>query len=259
MKGYLKIGSYTEATSETPAVIEREFYQQGMIFKDEAAFLNHYDVPCYIPELSDEVYTKQEIINLCGGREDLAQKCFDALDWQHPETWIEEQFVNGEWDECPACKYFYDRYDKPEPCEKCGGSLEYEVGRVSRDGITKVKPDILRQIIDTRQPLGLFYALESSVYTGVDNRNGKAWTEDFPDLRQCKRWLLNPHICADGEALRALLQAVKSGAICVVDVSEELTYRENSNGLRWNDFLYEYTTEELEQFEEALAAGGDEA
>ena len=65
--------------------------------------------------------------------------------------------------------------------------------------IKKVKPDALREIIDTRQPLGLFYALEDGAYTGVDNRDGHAWTEAFPTLRRCKRWLLNPHLTADGD------------------------------------------------------------
>jgi hypothetical protein len=86
-------------------------------------------------------------------------------------------------------------------CKKCGGPLKPETGRgrVSRDGITKVELDILRQIIDTHQPLGLFYALTNGTYTGVDNRNGYAWTEAFSDLRHCKRWLLNVHLSADGD------------------------------------------------------------
>jgi hypothetical protein len=127
--GYTQIGSYTPATDETVAVIEREYWGQGWIFKDEEAFYNHCDKPCYVPELSDTVYTKQAFINMCGGREDYAQECFDTVDWQHPETWVEEQFANGEWDECPACHHWYSRWakDKP-PCEKCGGALTYEGG-----------------------------------------------------------------------------------------------------------------------------------
>jgi hypothetical protein len=200
MKGYYKIGSYTEATAEAPAVIEREYFRQGFIFKDEEAFLNHYDVPCYVPELSDEAYTKQDFINICGGRDDFAEICFDVVDWQHPESWVEEQFINGEWDKCPSCGWWFSRYGAMEPCEKCGGPLEYESGRVSRDGTVKVEPNILRQVIETRKPLGLFYSLEDGTYTGVDNRDGNAWTEAFPDLRRCKQWLLNSHLTAgDGE------------------------------------------------------------
>jgi hypothetical protein len=36
-KHYLKIGQYTPATDEAEAIIEREFYGQGYIFKDEEA------------------------------------------------------------------------------------------------------------------------------------------------------------------------------------------------------------------------------
>jgi len=124
--------------------------------------------------------------------------------------------------------------------------------------VQKITSDALRQIIDTRQPLGLFYALADGVYTGVDNRDGNAWTEAFPDLRRCKRWLLNPHLSAGSDgAMEKLMQNVKNGAITTLEISEELTYRENSSGQKWNDSLYGYSTEELEQAESRLA-GGDE-
>lgn len=67
--------------------------------------------------------------------------------------------------------------------------------------IRKVTPDALSQIIDNRQPLGLFYALENGAYIGVDNRTGDAWTEAFPNLRRCKRWLTNSNLTVDGEKL----------------------------------------------------------
>ncbi len=65
--------------------------------------------------------------------------------------------------------------------------------------IKKVTPDTLRQIIDTRQPLGRFYATEDGTYTAVDNSTGDAWTEPFTSLRRCKRWLLNSHLTAGGD------------------------------------------------------------
>ncbi len=128
---YIKIGSYTPATAETPAIIDREYYGQGFIFKDGAAFHIHPDQPCYIPELSDAVYTRQDFIKLCGGREDFAEICFDIVDWQSPESWIQEQFTNAEWDICPKCGHWYSRHTDARPCAKCGGGLEYEIGRVS--------------------------------------------------------------------------------------------------------------------------------
>lgn len=201
MSGFIKIGEYTPGTEENEEVIEREYYGQGLIVKDEEAFLNYPDKVCYIPELSEGRYTRNDFLAFCDGQEELARECFYAVDWQHPETWVEEQFVNDEWGQCCTCNYFYARHSDPKPCRKCGGILEYEWGLVSRDGITKVTSEMLRLIIENRQPLGLFYALENGEYTAVDNRNGDAWTETFPDLRHCKRWLLNPNLTAGGDEI----------------------------------------------------------
>lgn len=60
--------------------------------------------------------------------------------------------------------------------------------------ITKIKQEQATVINDTRRPLGLFYSLNDRRYTGIDNTTGQAWTEDFSNLRQCKRWLMNPSI-----------------------------------------------------------------
>ena len=62
--------------------------------------------------------------------------------------------------------------------------------------ITKITPDEATAIIETREPRGLFYAIEKTgegkkVYVGIDNQYGDAWTEDFKSLGACKRWLTN--------------------------------------------------------------------
>ena len=44
------------------------------------------------------------------------------------------------------------------------------------------------QVIETRRPRGLFFVV-GSVVTGIDNRDGDAWTEDFPTNRECLKWL----------------------------------------------------------------------
>lgn len=46
------------------------------------------------------------------------------------------------------------------------------------------------QVIDTRRPRGLFFVVGSKV-TGIDNRYGDAWTEDFDTKRECLKWLLD--------------------------------------------------------------------
>jgi len=49
-------------------------------------------------------------------------------------------------------------------------------------------------VIETRQPVGLFYLLSDGIYVGIDNSTGNAWTEEFANLRQCKKWLRNPSV-----------------------------------------------------------------
>jgi len=59
--------------------------------------------------------------------------------------------------------------------------------------IEKVTPEAMEQIIDTREPRGLFYRRAGRrLYVGVDNTSGDAWTEEFRSLRHCKRWLRDP-------------------------------------------------------------------
>lgn len=44
------------------------------------------------------------------------------------------------------------------------------------------------QVIETRKPRGLFFVV-GQVVTGIDNRTGDAWTEDFATKRGCLKWL----------------------------------------------------------------------
>ena len=60
--------------------------------------------------------------------------------------------------------------------------------------IREICPEQAEAVIDTRQPLGLFYVRLASVYLGIDNPRGDAWTEAFSHLNQCKRWLSDPNI-----------------------------------------------------------------
>jgi len=129
MKEYLKVGEYIPDEHGAFDVIKREFYGKGYIFKDEETFYNHYAEPCYVPELFDMEYTREDIVCLCHGNEFLAEICFDMLNGQIPEVWIRERFANGEWARCPTCDYWYSRHTPPEPCGECEGPLDYEAGR----------------------------------------------------------------------------------------------------------------------------------
>lgn len=63
--------------------------------------------------------------------------------------------------------------------------------------VTEIKEITSEQasiVIDTREPLGLYYLLEDGGYIGIDNSTGDACTEEFPNLHQCKKWLINPSL-----------------------------------------------------------------
>jgi hypothetical protein len=62
--------------------------------------------------------------------------------------------------------------------------------------IKKITPSEADCIIYSRRPFGLFYLIYNGIYVGIDNSTGHAWVEEFINLRQCKKWLLNPSIMA---------------------------------------------------------------
>ena len=62
--------------------------------------------------------------------------------------------------------------------------------------IQKITPSEGDCILYSRRPFGLFYLIYSGVYIGIDNSKGHAWTEEFLNLRLCKKWLRNPSIVA---------------------------------------------------------------
>lgn len=114
----IQIGKYTPAHNGRDAIVQREFYGQGYIVKDEVAFLHHPDQVCYVPELSDEAYTHEDFLRICDNQELLAQLCFYAVDWQAPETWYDEQFYLGEFVRCEVCGRVYDAGDH-DSCPHC--------------------------------------------------------------------------------------------------------------------------------------------
>lgn len=127
-KSYLKVGSYTPETEEQETVIDRAYYRQGWIFKDEEAFLHHPDRVCYVPELSDAAYTREDFMGLCNAQEEFAKECFYTVDWQHPETWVEEQYRFDEWGWCKRCGQIYDMSGEPCSCPICGAPPEGDEG-----------------------------------------------------------------------------------------------------------------------------------
>lgn len=120
----LLIGEYIPATENQTDIIHRAPYGEGLVFKDEDAFLNHMDKPCYIPELSDSVYTHRDLLSLFNGQEEFAKVCFYELDWEHPETWCDDAIRHEELAMCPHCEKLYWMEGEICACPVCGSMPE---------------------------------------------------------------------------------------------------------------------------------------
>ena len=119
-ESYLKIGSYTPETEDQEAVIDRGYYRQGWIFKDEEAFRLYPERVCYVPELSDEGYTRQDFLAMCNRQEEVATLLFESVDWQSPETLLNELYDTYELEFCPICQKNYFMAGEQIPCPICG-------------------------------------------------------------------------------------------------------------------------------------------
>ena len=67
--------------------------------------------------------------------------------------------------------------------------LGYRLEIVDNGGIRKVSPKYASQIIETREPRGLFWTEKDGVFTGIDNTDGQAFCEDFSNKEECFKWL----------------------------------------------------------------------
>lgn len=120
----LKIGKYIPASPLRDAVIERQWFRQGHIFKDEDAYRNHEDQVCYVPELTDATYTRKDILAIAYGNPVLADALFEELDWQHPESEAEMLEHDGEWVLCPHCRQHYGAWQDEGKCPACHNVAE---------------------------------------------------------------------------------------------------------------------------------------
>ncbi|MGN0485532.1 MAG: hypothetical protein ACI4HI_18490 [Lachnospiraceae bacterium] len=121
---YIKVGSYTPPGKDgNGEKIIREYFGQGMIFKDEDAFLHRPDDVCYIPELSDTVYTRNSIIEECNGQTGIAECVFYEIDWQHVSSLLDDWLGSEELIICRNCgKMFFS--EDSEKCPYCGRRYE---------------------------------------------------------------------------------------------------------------------------------------
>ena len=100
----------------TDGTIEKEFHVQGFVYKDFDAYTQNQEAICYVPEFTNEddtenVYTPQDFLYLAeelfttneyeGDPQVLADMLFESVDWQCPETLLDEWDNMGEFDEYP--------------------------------------------------------------------------------------------------------------------------------------------------------------
>ena len=105
--------------------LEREWFRQGYIYKNPNAYHNDKSAVCYVPELSDAVYSRNDFLRICNGQEDLAKQLFEGCDWQHPESLFEDWVVNEEWFACKKCGWITDAGgEEITKCPKCGSEME---------------------------------------------------------------------------------------------------------------------------------------
>ena len=111
------IGEYFPAKDGQPARIERGWLRQGYIYKNSEAYENKTDV-CYVPELSDTAYTGQDFLDMCNGQEEIADTIFAVVDWQSPETCLDEFWREGELAKCTCGKWYWCCHE--DKCPYCG-------------------------------------------------------------------------------------------------------------------------------------------
>ena len=103
--------------------LEREYFRQGYIYKNPNAYHNDKSAVCYVPELSDSLYTGQDFLDMCNGQPEIADHVFDAVDWQHPESYLDEQGDDELW-QCKCGKWYWCYgVDK---CPYCGAEKKEE-------------------------------------------------------------------------------------------------------------------------------------
>lgn len=78
--------------------------------------------PCYVPELDDAVYTRNDFMALCNGQEEIAEELFYEVDWQSPTTLISDWEIAGEIDTCKKCEKLFMSYNVKK-CPHCGADV----------------------------------------------------------------------------------------------------------------------------------------
>lgn len=71
--------------------LNRGWFRQGYVYKNYEAYYKDKSAVCYVPEFPDTAYTGQDFLDMCNGQPEIADRVFEAVDWQHPSTYLDEQ------------------------------------------------------------------------------------------------------------------------------------------------------------------------
>jgi hypothetical protein len=102
---YYTIGSIVYDEHTKSYSVERDATAQGFVFKSEENYMEHPELPCYVPELTDTIYTRQDFLDIAKKNRNLADFLFDMVDWQSPETLLDELL------QCDVVREEGDTYD----------------------------------------------------------------------------------------------------------------------------------------------------
>ncbi|EEG54194.1 hypothetical protein DWV29_26945 [Enterocloster asparagiformis] len=83
---------------------------QGWIYRNPKAFYHTPAKVCYVPDNADGAYTANDFLRLSLGQPEIAEEMFLSVGWEHPETWLDEQFRMGELAICLNCGHIYQCY-----------------------------------------------------------------------------------------------------------------------------------------------------
>lgn len=117
--------------------------------------------------------------------------------------------------------------------------------------IKKVTEEEAIEIIDTREPIGLFYQIENDIngtfFVGIDNSSGDANVEEFETKEECFAWLKQEEYYGDINKTDIYMGALaKWGSVPqIVMVFEEMAelQKELSKNLRGKDNRYDIAEE----------------
>lgn len=60
---------------------------------------------------------------------------------------------------------------------------------VDDEDFRKATPELAKEIVETGEPHGLFYAQIGDTFIAVDSTHSELFMEEFSDLENCKKWL----------------------------------------------------------------------